>query len=132
MNTLEWPRIWAYFCAMNSHLKKFTKDDTYLYSRMIRMTHNKNDICLFWQPCWSVAKSCPTLRLSELLHTKVFCPSLSPGVSLDSCPLSWWCHSTSHPMSPPSPLSLNISQYQGLFPWVSSSRKVAKVLELQI
>ena len=35
----------------------------------------------------------------------------------------------SHPLSPPSPLALNFSQYQGLFQWVDSSHQVAKVLE---
>ena len=33
-----------------------------------------------------------------------------------------------HPLSPPSPV-LNFSQHQGLFQWVSSLHKVAKVLE---
>ena len=37
----------------------------------------------------------------------------------------------SHPLSSPSP-TFNISQYQGLFQWVSSSHQVAKVLELQL
>ena len=37
----------------------------------------------------------------------------------------------SHPLSPPSPPSFNLSQHQGLFKWVSSSHKVAKVLEFQ-
>ena len=36
----------------------------------------------------------------------------------------------SHSLSPPSPPALNLSQHQGLFPWVSSSHQVAKVLEL--
>ena len=35
---------------------------------------------------------------------------------------------TSHPLSSPSPLALNLSQHQGLFKWVSSSHQVAKVL----
>jgi len=70
-----------FFYAMNSHLKKCTKDNTYLNSRMIRMTHNKTDTCLFWQPCCSVAKSCSILWPDELLHTKLLCPSLSPGVA---------------------------------------------------
>ena len=38
----------------------------------------------------------------------------------------------SHPLLPPSPLALNLSQHQGLFQWVSSSHQVAKVLELQL
>ena len=38
----------------------------------------------------------------------------------------------SHPLLPPSPHGLNLSQYQGLFEWVSSLHLVAKVLELQL
>ena len=29
-----------------------------------------------------------------LQHTRPPCPSPTPGVYLDSCPLSWWCHPT--------------------------------------
>ena len=36
------------------------------------------------------------------------------------------------PLSPSSPLALNLSQYQGLFQWVSPLCQVAKVLELQL
>ena len=36
------------------------------------------------------------------------------------------------PLSSPSPLALNLSQPQGLFQWVSSSNKVARVLEFQL
>ena len=35
-------------------------------------------------------------------------------------------------LSSPSPPAFNISQYQGLFQWVSSSHQVAKVLEFQL
>ena len=38
----------------------------------------------------------------------------------------------SHSLSSPSPPAPNPSQHQGLFQWVSSSRAVAKVLELQL
>ena len=38
----------------------------------------------------------------------------------------------SHPLSSPSPPTLNLSQHQGLFKWISSSRQVAKVLEFQL
>ena len=37
----------------------------------------------------------------------------------------------SHPLSPPSPPALNLSQNQDLFQWVGFSHQVAKVLELQ-
>ena len=29
-----------------------------------------------------------------LQHTRLPCPSLSPGVCSNSCPLNWWCHPT--------------------------------------
>ena len=38
----------------------------------------------------------------------------------------------SHPLSPPSPHTLSLSQHQGLFQQVSSLQQVAKVLELQL
>ena len=38
----------------------------------------------------------------------------------------------SHPLLPPSPPALNLSQYQGLFQWVGSSHQVVKVLEFQL
>ena len=37
-----------------------------------------------------------------------------------------------NPLSSPSPPTLNLSQHQGLFKWVSSSHWVAKVLEFQL
>ena len=42
--------------------------------------------------CCSVAQSCPILRPNGLLHTRLPCPSPSPGVYSSSCPLSRWCH----------------------------------------
>ena len=38
----------------------------------------------------------------------------------------------SHPLSFPSPSAFNLFQHQGLFHWVSSSHKVANVLEFQL
>ena len=38
----------------------------------------------------------------------------------------------SYPLSSPSPPTFNLSQYQGLFKWVSSSHQVAKALEFQL
>ena len=38
----------------------------------------------------------------------------------------------SHPLSSPSPPSFNLSQYRGLFKWVSSLHQVARVLEFQL
>ena len=38
----------------------------------------------------------------------------------------------SHPLSSPSPPAPNPSQHQGIFQWVNSSHRVAKVLEFQL
>ena len=35
-----------------------------------------------------------SLWLHEPQHTRLPCPSLSPGVCSNSSPLSWWCHPT--------------------------------------
>ena len=33
-----------------------------------------------------------TLWLHGLQHTRLPCPSPTPGACSNSCPLSWWCH----------------------------------------
>ena len=40
----------------------------------------------------SVAQSCPTLQPHELQHVRPPCPSPTPRVYSNSCPLSQWCH----------------------------------------
>ena len=48
-----------------------------------------------WRPyflCFVVRSlSCVWLWSHELQHTRLPCPSPSPGVCSNSCPLSWWC-----------------------------------------
>ena len=39
-----------------------------------------------------VVKSCPTLWPHELQHARLPCPSPSPWICSNSCPLSQWCH----------------------------------------
>ena len=39
-------------------------------------------------------QSYPTLRPRGLQHARPPCPSPTPRVYSDSCPLSWWCHPT--------------------------------------
>ena len=50
-----------------------------------------------------------------LQHTRLPCPSPSPGVCSNSCPLNQWCHPTISSSVTPSPHALNLSQHQGLF-----------------
>ena len=47
-------------------------------------------VTLLW--CCSVIQSCLTLRTHGLQHTRIPCPSPTPGACSNSCPLSRWCH----------------------------------------
>ena len=40
-----------------------------------------------------------SLRPHGLPHARPPCPSPIPRVYSNSCPLSWWCHPTTHPLS---------------------------------
>ena len=66
------------------------------------------------------------LRSHGLQLSRLPCPSLSPWVCSHLCAIQ-----LSHPMLPPPPFALKLSQYQGLFQWVSSLHQVTKVLELE-
>ena len=61
-----------------------------------------------------------SLRPHGLQHTRLLCPSPTPGVYSNSCPLSWWCHptisssvvpSSSHLQSFPASGSSQMSQF---------------------
>ena len=41
-----------------------------------------------------VTRSCPTLWPHGLQHTRLPCPSPTPGACSNSCPSSEWCHPT--------------------------------------
>ena len=45
-------------------------------------------------PFSSVAQSCLTRRPHGLQHTRLPCPSATPGAYSNSCPSSRWCHQT--------------------------------------
>ena len=70
-----------------------------------------------------------SLQPHGLQHARLPCPSQSPRACSNSCPLSQWCHPTIS--SSPSLPEFYLSQYQGIFQWVSSSYQVAKLLKLQ-
>ena len=71
-----------------------------------------------------------SLRPHELQHARPPCPSPTPGVHSNSCPLSRGCSPTISSFVVPSPPAFNLSQHQGLFQRVSSWHQMAKVLEL--
>ena len=61
-----------------------------------------------------------SLRPHGLQHTRLPCPSPTPGACSNSCPPRWWCHPTISSSVVPFSSAFNLSQHQGLFQWVSS------------
>ena len=70
-----------------------------------------------------------SLQPHGLQHTRPPCPSPTPRVYSNSCPLSRWCHPAISSSVIPSPPAFNLSQRHSLFKWVRSSHQVAKGLE---
>ena len=50
--------------------------------------------CLSQSDQFSCSVVSDSLQPHELQHARPPCPSPTPGVYENSCPLSWWCHST--------------------------------------
>ena len=88
---------------------------------MITRAHRETETPRAKLVCWCCSVVSNYLQPHGLPHTRLPCPSLSPRVCSNSCPLSRWCHPTISSSVTPSPPALNFSQHQGLFQWVSSS-----------
>ena len=61
-----------------------------------------------------------SLQQHGLQHARLPCPSPTPRVYSNSCPLSQWCHPTISSSVIPFSSRLQSFQHQGLFKWVSS------------
>ena len=68
----------------------------------------------------------------ELQHARPPCPTPTPGVYLNSCPLSRWCHPTISSSVVPFSSCLQSFPASRAFKWVHSSHQLAKVLEFQL
>ena len=73
-----------------------------------------------------------SLRPCSLQHARLPCPSLSPGVPSNSCPLSQWYYPTISSSVDPFSSCLQSFPASGSFLVSCSSHQVAKVLELQL
>ena len=80
-----------------------------------------------------------SLRPHRLQHTRPPCPSPTPGVYSNSCPLSRWCHPTisssvvpfpSHLQSFPASGSFTMSQFFASVPLLTSYLTLDKLLTL--
>ena len=83
----------------------FTTGHSVMFSQLVQFSHS----VVF-----------DSLRPHESQHTRPPCPSPTPGVYSNSCPLNWWCHLTisssvilfsSCPQSFPTSGSLQLSQH---------------------
>ena len=72
-----------------------------------------------------------SFRPHGLQHARLPCPSPSPGVCSNACPMSRWCHPSISSSVIPFSSCPQTFQLQSLFQWVGSSHQVAKGLELQ-
>ena len=73
-----------------------------------------------------------SLRPHEPQHARPPCPSPTPGVYPNSCPLSRWCHPNISSSVIPFSSRPQSFPHQGLFKWVSSLHLAVKVLEFQL
>ena len=87
-------------------------------------------VCMSMPTCCSVLSRVWLFATPMDCSTSLLCPLLSPRVCSKSCPLSQWCYLSIS--SSDAPFSFSLSQHQGLFQWVSSSHKVAKILSAQM
>ena len=87
----------------------------------------KRNICASILSLFSRSVVSDSLLPHRLQHTRLPCPSPTPGVYSDSCP---WCHPTISSSVIPFSSGLQ-SSHRGLFQWVSSLHEVARVLEFQ-
>ena len=68
----------------------FLKAFYFLYRSVVNSVVLVSDFLMFSR---SVMSNC--LRPHGLQHARPLCPSPTPRVCSNSCPLSWWCHPTS-------------------------------------
>ena len=148
-----WVYLWSPFwisCSFSSDFGSSGKNCSQEYTQASHFSPHEGRCLLFSFPI----DQCPMLKKIKKKITKTFCSvaklcltlcdpmdSSLPGfLVLHFLPRFAQTHvhwvsdtiQSSHPLFPPSPPALNLSQNWGLFQWVNSSHQVAKVLELQL
>ena len=118
-------------------LHKFRLPTALLFmSAVLQPCKNIYLLCIWHQEFSSVQFSSSvvsdSLQPHELQHARPPCPSPTPRVYPNLCPLSQWCHPNISSSVVTSPPVFNLSQHQGLFKWLSFLHQVAKVLEFQL
>ena len=133
--------LWPFFLVREGstpHMTTFTHDLGPLSTLSIKpLSKPLCDLLTPTPPYASVQFSCSvvsnSLQPHGLQHARLF-PVHHQLLEFTQTHVHWVSDAIkpSHPLLPPSPLALNLSQHQGLFQWVSSLYQVAKVLEFQL
>ena len=89
---IRWPNYWSF---------SFSISPSDEYSGLISFQSVQFSHSVMSDSLWP--------RRPQAKCSRLPCPSLSPGVFSDSCPLSQWCIQPSHPLSSPSPPTFNLS-----------------------
>ena len=98
----------------------------------IKKTRSSIDHLQFSSVQFSCSVVSDSLRLHEVQHARPPCPSTTPRVHPNPCPLCPWCHpAISSSVVPFSSCPQSLPALD-LFQWVNSLHEVAKVLEFQI
>ena len=117
-------------CSLCRHKGLDTTIATWAHTRICLYAYD-----LAWKHAQfsSVAQSCPTL-CDPMDRSKPGLPVHHQLLEFTQTHVHWVSDAIqpSHPLSSTSPPAFNLSQYQGLFKWVSSSHQMAKVLEFQL
>ena len=107
---------------------------------IIRVFSYESALCIGWLKYWSYS-ICSVESLSCIwLFVTPYTAACQASLFITQLPKFTQIHvhwvgdaiQPSHSLSSPSPPTFNLSQHQGLFPWVSSSHQVAKVWEFQL
>ena len=75
-----------------TQLSYWTTVTEWIYSIVPYTEHPVSMTLILICCCCSITQLCPTLLPHARQHARLPCPSLSPRVCSNSCPLSQWCH----------------------------------------
>ena len=130
--------LWRSFCWQCTQTLRIAAHSNLCYSGPLSCKEGCKSIFLnafhlvcVHGPQWQVQFSCSVVQPLGL-HTRPPCPSPTPRVYSNSCPLSWWCHPTISYSVIPFSSHLQSIPASGSFQMNSSSHHVAKVLEFQL
>ena len=123
----QWKQIFT------SHFPKYNFTSSFISSHLYLLPISSDSFC-FLYCCSLVTKSLSnSLQPYGLQHTRLPCPSPSPGVCSNSCPLKWWCHPTISSFVALFSSCLQSFPASGSFPIkLAPHIRQPKVLELQL